>query len=112
MTRHVLSRLGEMVGPVTWLYLFKVTGGIYTDGIFCALHLAHTLLTREFVFAVNQTEVKVFVRPTTAYDNEILDAASDMCRYNFDHRNIKVIKIAELSLALGRNDPLRNSPKL
>ena len=112
VTMHVMSRLGERAGPVNGLYLFKVIGLSSTDELFKALHLAHTLLTREFVFVVNQTGIQVFVRATSTHDNEILEAASNLSRYNFDDRSIKVIKIAELSLVPAGDDSLRNTSLL
>ena len=106
-----MSSVSE-AGPVNGLYLFKVIGLSSTDELFKALHLAHTLLTREFVFVVNQTGIQVFIRATSTHDNEILEAASNLSRYNFDDRSIKVIKIAELSLVPAGDDSLRNNSLL
>ncbi|KAM0856159.1 hypothetical protein ACQ4PT_049301 [Festuca glaucescens] len=110
VTRHVMSRLGEYPGAVSDLYLFHVIGFTRLDGIFHALALAKKLLTREFQYTVNQSsKTKVFIRPSGTVDKATLEATSEM-KYRLDHRDIKIIKIAELHFKSAVKDLSLNKP--
>lgn len=112
VTQHVLARLGERTGPVNGLFLFRLLGSTGTEGIFTVLHIAKTLLRREFEFVLNDAyEAQVFVRATSTADNDVLESASAKEKaFSLAHAVVKIYKIVELNLVPRKEDKLLNMP--
>ena len=110
VTQHVLACRAERTGPVSGLFLFRLFGSTVIEGIFTILHIAKTLLSREFDFVLNDAnETQVFVRATSTADNDVLGSASAIeISFSLAYAVVKIYKIVELNLVPRKEEKLLN----
>src|SRR3954471_2288948 len=95
-----------------WLIPFQVIGQYGHRRNFTVLHIAKTLLRREFESVLNDAyEAQVFVRATSTADNDVLESASAKEKaFSLAHAVVKIYKIVELNLVPWKEDKLLNMP--